>query len=57
MNTLYFLSLNDALYWSTNVTEINDFAKTWGMIGQVEASKEVTFEIPTVICIHQFGSL
>jgi hypothetical protein len=54
MNTLYFLSMGDAIYWSTSIIEITDFAMMFGELGHVEQGKDVSFNIPDVICIHKF---
>lgn len=51
---LYFLGIGSGVYWSTSLTEISAFASAFGMIGAVEEGKQVLFEIPNVICIHQF---
>lgn len=56
MNQLYFLPIGNAIYWSTNVTEINAFAIKYGELGNIEEGKQVTFQIPNVICIHKFNS-
>ncbi len=53
-NTLYFLGIGNAVYWSTSIVEINAFAKSFNMLGAVEEGKQVAFEIPGVICIHKF---
>jgi hypothetical protein len=55
MNTLYFLPIGNALYWSTNIEEITAFSNCFGLLGQVECrEKKVAFEIPNVICVHKF---
>jgi hypothetical protein len=55
MNQLYYLPIGNALYWSTDITEISAFAKHYGELGHVEEGKTVSFEIPNVICIHKFS--
>lgn len=52
---LYFVAIGRGIYWSTNITEISDFADTWGEIGNIDFGSEVSFEIPNVICIHAFN--
>lgn len=54
MNQLYFVPLGNALYWSTNIMEITEFASVWGLLGYVETGNKASFEIPNVICIHNF---
>lgn len=56
MNNLYYLPIGNALYWSTNITEITAFSKTFNALGQVECfGRTVKFEINNVICIHKFN--
>lgn len=55
MNTLYFVPMGDAVYWSTDLIEITDFAAHYGLLGYVDESHQVSFEIPNVICIHKFS--
>lgn len=52
---LYFVAVGRAIYWSTSLIEICDFAHTWEVLGQIEQGAEVSFKIPNVICIHQFN--
>lgn len=55
MNTLYYVAIGKAIYWSTSITEINSFANLFGLSGQVEERKgSVKFEIPGIVCVHQF---
>lgn len=56
MNQLYFVPIGNALYWSTNIMEITEFASVWGLLGYVETGHKVSFEIRNVVCVHQFSA-
>jgi hypothetical protein len=55
MNQLYFLPIGNAIYWSTDIIEIINFAAHYGEHGNIEEGAIVSFKIPNVICIHKFS--